>query len=92
MTDRPLGGNMNTAHIRRVIASGMIGNMLEWYDFAIYGSFAAQIGRHFFPHEDAVAQAAGAAPVQGRGHCARQQDGPHRLGAAGQGTVWRYMG
>ena len=34
----------------------MIGNTLEWYDFAIYGYFATQIGRHFFPHEDAVAQ------------------------------------
>jgi MHS family proline/betaine transporter-like MFS transporter len=47
---------MNSAHIRRVIAAGMIGNTLEWYDFAIYGYFAAQLGRHFFPHEDAVAQ------------------------------------
>jgi MFS family permease len=34
----------------------MIGNALEWYDFAIYGYFAVQIGRHFFPHDDAVAQ------------------------------------
>jgi MHS family proline/betaine transporter-like MFS transporter len=34
----------------------MIGNVLEWYDFAIYGYFATQIGRNFFPHEDAVAQ------------------------------------
>jgi len=34
----------------------MIGNVLEWYDFAIYGYFAAQIGRSFFPHEDAIAQ------------------------------------
>jgi len=47
---------MNSAHIRRVIAAGMIGNVLEWYDFAIYGYFAAQIGRYFFPHDDAVAQ------------------------------------
>ena len=47
---------MNSAHIRRLIAAGMIGNLLEWYDFAIYGYFAAQIGRHFFPHEEAVAQ------------------------------------
>src|SRR5262245_65902227 len=47
---------MNAAHIRRVIAAGMIGNALEWYDFAIYGYFAAQIGRHFFPHRDPVAQ------------------------------------
>jgi MFS transporter, MHS family, proline/betaine transporter len=47
---------MNSTRIPKVIAAGMIGNMLEWYDFAIYGYFAAQIGRHFFPHEDAVAQ------------------------------------
>src|SRR5262245_22305351 len=47
---------MNSAQIRRVVAAGTIGNVLEWYDFAIYGYFAAQIGRHFFPHEDAVAQ------------------------------------
>jgi MFS transporter, MHS family, proline/betaine transporter len=50
------GAEMNSTHLRRVIAAGMIGNVLEWYDFAIYGYFAAQIGRHFFPHEDAVAQ------------------------------------
>src|SRR5262245_56828684 len=47
---------MNSAHIRRVAAAGMIGNVLEWYDFAIYGYFATQIGRNFFPHEDAIAQ------------------------------------
>src|SRR6516165_9060731 len=34
----------------------MVGNVLEWYDFAIYGYFASAIGRQFFPHEDAVAQ------------------------------------
>jgi MFS transporter, MHS family, proline/betaine transporter len=39
-----------------VIAAGMIGNVLEWYDFAVYGYFAATIGRQFFPHEDTVAQ------------------------------------
>ena len=50
------GGEMNSAQRRRVVAAGMIGNTLEWYDFAIYGYFATQIGRHFFPHEDAVAQ------------------------------------
>jgi MHS family proline/betaine transporter-like MFS transporter len=30
--------------------------VLEWYDFAIYGYFAAAIGRAFFPSEDPVAQ------------------------------------
>jgi MHS family proline/betaine transporter-like MFS transporter len=41
---------------RRVIAAGAIGNLLEWYDFALYGYFAATIGRTFFPHEDSLAQ------------------------------------
>jgi len=26
----------------------MIGNVLEWYDFAIYGNFATSIGHNFF--------------------------------------------
>jgi MFS transporter, MHS family, proline/betaine transporter len=30
--------------------------MLEWYDFAIYGIFAVQIGRTFFPSHDPVSQ------------------------------------
>ena len=40
----------------RIIAAGAIGNVLEWYDFAVYGYFAAAIGRAFFPSEDKVAQ------------------------------------
>ena len=55
-TQPAFGSKMNSAHIRKVIAAGMIGNALEWYDFAIYGYFAVQIGHHFFPHGDAVAQ------------------------------------
>ena len=47
---------MGTADTRRVIAAGAIGNVLEWYDFAIYGYFATAIGRTFFPKEDPVAQ------------------------------------
>jgi MHS family proline/betaine transporter-like MFS transporter len=44
------------ASTTRVIGAGVIGNMLEWYDFAIYGFFAAQIGKTFFPVENEVAQ------------------------------------
>jgi MHS family proline/betaine transporter-like MFS transporter len=44
------------ASTRRIIAAGAIGNVLEWYDFAVYGYFAAAIGRAFFPSEDKVAQ------------------------------------
>jgi MHS family proline/betaine transporter-like MFS transporter len=38
------------------MAAGAIGNLLEWYDFAVYGYFAAQIGRTFFPEQDKLAQ------------------------------------
>jgi len=47
---------MWTATTARVMAAGAIGNVLEWYAFAIYGYFAGAIGRAFFPHEDPVAQ------------------------------------
>jgi MFS transporter, MHS family, proline/betaine transporter len=47
---------LRSSNARRVIAAGAIGNVLEWYDFAIYGYFAAAIGRAFFPEQDAVAQ------------------------------------
>jgi len=29
--------------------AGVVGNVLEWYDFSIYGYFAPMIGHHFFP-------------------------------------------
>ena len=35
--------------VRRGILAGVVGNMLEWYDFALFGFFATQIGAHFFP-------------------------------------------
>ncbi len=36
----------------RVIAAGMIGNVIEWYDFALYGYMAVIISELFFPHEN----------------------------------------
>jgi MHS family proline/betaine transporter-like MFS transporter len=36
----------------RVVAAGMMGNILEWYDFSVYGYFAQAIGREFFPTGD----------------------------------------
>jgi MFS transporter, MHS family, proline/betaine transporter len=35
--------------LRQVIAATMIGNGLEWYDYALYGQFAYLISDHFFP-------------------------------------------
>lgn len=37
---------------QRIILAGLVGNTMEWYDFAIYGYFATVIGRLFFPSED----------------------------------------
>ena len=47
---------MSTPQSRKAIAVGAIGNILEWYDFAIYGYFATSIGRVFFPKADPIAQ------------------------------------
>jgi len=37
---------------RRVVWAGIVGNVMEWYDFAIYGFFARTIGSLYFPAED----------------------------------------
>lgn len=36
----------------KIILAGLIGNVMEWYDFAVYGYFASVIGKLFFPQED----------------------------------------
>ena len=47
---------MATPSTTRIVAAGAIGNVLEWFDFAVYGYFAAAIGRTFFPSANPVAQ------------------------------------
>lgn len=41
---------------KQVLLSCMIGNALEWYDFIIYGYFAAILGGLFFPHAAPLTQ------------------------------------
>jgi MFS transporter, MHS family, proline/betaine transporter len=41
---------------RRAALAGVIGNVLEWFDFAVYGYFASDIGRQFFPQSSPSAQ------------------------------------
>jgi MHS family proline/betaine transporter-like MFS transporter len=50
--------------VQRGIAAGVVGNLLEWYDFALFGFFAPQIGAHFFPAHDPTS---GAGNLPGRG-------------------------
>ena len=40
----------------RTALAGLIGNVLEWFDFAVYGYFASDIGRQFFPQSSPGAQ------------------------------------
>ncbi len=44
----------------RSLSAGMIGNVLEWYDFGLYGYLAPMIGEHFFPSHDPIASLIGA--------------------------------
>ena len=41
---------------KRSLIAGFSGNILEWYDFTVYGFLATVIGSQFFPEEDKVVQ------------------------------------
>ena len=41
---------------RRTVLAGLIGNVMEWFDFAVYGYFASVIGGQFFPESSPAAQ------------------------------------
>ena len=40
-----------TSQRRTAILAGIIGNVLEWYDFAVYGYFVPVISQLFFPNQ-----------------------------------------
>src|SRR5437763_14388855 len=42
------------AEYRKAITAGVIGNVLEWYDFGVYGYLVPTISALFFPGGDAV--------------------------------------
>ncbi len=48
--------NVSSSDIRLVIAASSAGTIFEWYDFFIYGTLAAIIGKAFFPAENATLQ------------------------------------
>jgi MHS family proline/betaine transporter-like MFS transporter len=43
------------AHKPKTVIGGTIGNVMEWYDFALYGYFAPVLSQLFFPSEDKLA-------------------------------------
>jgi MFS family permease len=46
-SDAPAGGTIGTSH-KRVVFASSLGTVFEWYDFFLYGSLAATIGKQFF--------------------------------------------
>jgi MHS family proline/betaine transporter-like MFS transporter len=70
----------------RSALAGLIGNVLEWFDFAVYGYFAGDIGRQFFPQSNATAQQLLAFAVFALGFFARP------IGSLALGTVGDRIG
>jgi MHS family proline/betaine transporter-like MFS transporter len=60
-----------TARPQHAALAGLVGNVLEWFDFAVYGYFASDIGRQFFPQSSPGAQHVLAFAVFAIGFCAR---------------------
>jgi len=50
--DQSTQGGTKKPTIRHVLAAGAIGNVLEWFDFALYGYLAQYIATRFFPSTD----------------------------------------
>lgn len=56
---------------KKVMFPAILGNLLEWYDFAVYGFLAALIGKNFFPGGDEVTQLLSAFAAFGVGFLVR---------------------
>lgn len=50
-----MAAHAEAAARRKALVAGAIGNIVEWYDFAIYAYFASVIGALFFPSDDPLA-------------------------------------
>ena len=60
---------------RRAIIAAVLGNILEWYDFAVYGFMATILAGHFFPANDEVTSLLATFAAFGVGFAARPLGG-----------------
>lgn len=65
----------DTRHSQRPIIAGLIGNTLEWYDFALYGYFAPTLAKQFFPSTDPLASLMATFAVFAAGYLTRPLGG-----------------
>src|SRR5215468_2744582 len=56
---------------REAVIAGVVGNALEWYDFAVYGYFVSTISKLFFPSSDPLASTLATYAVFGVGFVMR---------------------
>jgi MHS family proline/betaine transporter-like MFS transporter len=63
------------ASLTRTVVAGAIGNLLEWYDFGLFGFFAPVIGREFLPAGDKLASLLGTFGVFATGFLMRPLGG-----------------
>ena len=59
------------------LIGGVVGNVLEWYDFAVFGYFAPMIGAQFFPADDPLDSLLGAFSVFAAAYLVRPDRGRH---------------
>ncbi len=59
----------------RTVLAGAVGNVMEWYDFGLFGFFAPTIAALFFPREDNLASLAGVFGVFATGFLMRPLGG-----------------
>jgi MHS family proline/betaine transporter-like MFS transporter len=64
-------GTIANSDRSRAILAASVGQFFELYDFAIYGFFAVEIGRAFFPSTDPLTSLLGAFATYGVGFLMR---------------------
>jgi MHS family proline/betaine transporter-like MFS transporter len=67
--------NPGQAQTRRAVTAAVVGNVLEWYDFAVYAFVAVIIARKFFPQGDEVTALLATFLAYGLGFVARPLGG-----------------
>src|SRR6516165_2695392 len=50
--DTAVGNSLQQPRLSGVIVAATVGNVLEWFDFLVYGFFAVTIAEVFFPNGD----------------------------------------
>lgn len=67
--------NARPANMRRAVAAGSIGALVEWYDFAVYAYLATVLARLFFPANDPTTSLLSSLAVFGVGFVLRPLGG-----------------